>query len=109
MTKRRKTYRPEDKVTILKRHFIDKIPISDLCDQYGLSPAMFYSWQKQFFENGASAFVSKRNSKENRQERRIQELEQKLAAKNEVVSELMEAHIKLKKILGQFERCLGSA
>ena len=100
MTKRRKTYRPEDKVTILKRHFIDKIPISDLCDQYGLSPAMFYSWQKQFFENGASAFVSKRNSKGNRQERRIQELEQKLAAKNEVVSELMEAHIKLKKNLG---------
>ena len=101
MTKRRKNYYPEDKVTILKRHFIDKIPISDLCDQHGLSPAMFYRWQKQFFENGASAFVSKRNSKENRQERRIQELEQKLAAKNEVVSELMEAHIKLKKNLGE--------
>ena len=101
MTKRRKTYRPEDKVTILKRHFIDKIPISDLCDQHGLSPAMFYRWQKQFFENGASAFVSKRNSKENRLERRVQELEQKLATKNEVVSELMEAHIKLKKNLGE--------
>jgi len=101
MTKRRKNFRPEDKVTILKRHLVDKVPVSDLCDQHGLSPTVFYRWQKQFFENGQSAFASKRNSKEIRQKRRIQELEQKLAAKNEVVSELMEAHIKLKKNLGE--------
>ncbi len=109
MAKRRKNYCPKDKVAILKRHLVDKIPVSDLCDQHGLSPAVFYRWQKQFFENVQSAFVSKRNSKEIRQERRIRELEQKLTAKNEVVSELMEAHIKLKKNLGKSERCLGSA
>jgi len=101
MSKRRKKYQPEDKVAILKRHLVDKIPVSDLCDQHGFSPTVFYRWQKQFFENGKSAFISKRNSKEIRQERRIQELEQKLTSKNEVVSELMEAHIKLKKNLGE--------
>jgi len=80
---------------------VDKVPVSDVCDQHGLSPTVFYRWQKQFFENGPSAFVSKRKSKLTLQERRIQQLEEKLATKNEVVSELMEAHLKLKKNLGE--------
>ena len=101
MTKRRKQYTPEEKVSILKRHLVDKVPVSDVCDQHGLSPTVFYRWQKQFFENGPAAFISKRKSKETRQERRIRELEKKLATKNEVVSELMEAHLKLKKNLGE--------
>ncbi|WP_319548208.1 transposase [Desulfogranum marinum] len=101
MTKKRKQYTPEEKVFILKQHLVDNVPISDVCDQHHLSPAVFYRWQKQFFENGSAAFVTKRKSKESSQERRIRELEEKLANKNEVVSELMEAHLKLKKNLGE--------
>ena len=101
MTKRRKYYSPSEKVQLLKRHMLDKVPVSDLCDKHGLSPTVFYRWQKQFFEKGELAFSEKRKTKEKRQERRIQELEAKLALKNEVVSELMEAHIKLKKNLGE--------
>jgi transposase-like protein len=26
-------------------------PISDLCDEQGLQPTVFYRWQKEFFEN----------------------------------------------------------
>ena len=29
---------------------------SDLCDQHGIHPTMFYRWQKEFFENAAAAF-----------------------------------------------------
>jgi len=29
------------------------VPISDLCDELGLQPTVFYRWQKEFFENGA--------------------------------------------------------
>jgi len=101
MVKRRNRYSPDEKVSILKRHLVDKVPVSDLCDQHGLSPTVFYRWQKQFFENGSITFTQKRKGKENRQERRIRELEKKLTTKNEVVSELMEAHLKLKKNLGE--------
>jgi len=101
MVKRRNRYSPDEKVSILKRHLVDKVPVSDLCDQHGLSPTVFYRWQKQFFENGSTAFTRKRKSKENSQDRRIRELEKKLSTKNEVVSELMEAHLKLKKNLGE--------
>jgi transposase-like protein len=101
MTKRRNKYTPDEKVSILKRHLVDKVPVSDICDRHGLSPTVFYRWQKQFFENGSAAFVTRRKSKQTHQERRISELEKKLAVKNEVVSELMEAHLKLKKNLGE--------
>jgi transposase-like protein len=100
--RKRHNYTPEEKVSILKRHLVDKILVSDLCDQYELSPTVFYRWQKQFFENGHTAFINnKRKSKLTLQERRIQELEEKLATKNEVISELMEAHLKLKKTFGE--------
>jgi transposase len=52
MKKQRKHYTPEEKVAILRRHLLDKEPISKLCDELGLQPTVFYRWQKEFFENG---------------------------------------------------------
>ena len=34
MRKRRKSYTPAEKVSILRRHLIDRVSISDLRDQY---------------------------------------------------------------------------
>src|SRR3954468_20621575 len=48
MRKTRKNYTPVEKVAILRRHLIDHVAISDLCDEHQLSPTLFYSWQKQF-------------------------------------------------------------
>lgn len=100
MRKKRHNYTPEEKVAILKRHLVEQIPISDLCDKYQLQPTVFYQWQKQFFENGTAAFTQDKNPK--RQEtQRIEQLEKKLQKKHEVLSELMEEHVKLKKELGE--------
>jgi len=49
MSRVRKNYTPEEKVAILKRHLVEKVPVSDLCDELGLNPTVFYGWQKQFF------------------------------------------------------------
>ncbi len=49
MRKPHKNYTPVEKVAILRRHLIDRVPVSDLCDEYQLSPTLFYLWQKQFF------------------------------------------------------------
>jgi transposase-like protein len=101
MRKPRKNYTPVEKVAILRRHLIDHVPVSDLCDEYQLSPTLFYIWQKQFFENGASAFERKNAAPEGHLQRTIAALRDKLQRKNEVVAELMEDHIKLKKELGE--------
>jgi len=101
MRKPRKNYTPVEKVAILRRHLIDRVPISDLCDEHQLSPALFYLWQKQFFEGGTSVFARKNGSPENQYLRTVAALREKLQRKNEVVAELMEEHIQLKKELGE--------
>jgi len=104
MTQRRKHYSAEEKVSIVRRHLLEQVPVSELCDEFGLAPTVFYRWQKELFENGAAAFEkkSKRQRKqEGQQSRKVEALEAKLVTKNEVLSELMEEHVKLKKEIGE--------
>ena len=101
LRKNRKHYTAQEKVAILRRHLLDHVPISDLCDQYKLQPTVLYRWQKQFFENGAAAFASPEPNNNSPRDRKLAALEKKLALKNEVLSELMEEHVKLKKELGE--------
>jgi len=102
MTRKRKNYTPEEKVATLRRHLIEKVPVSDLCDELGLNPTVFYGWQKLLFENGAAAFQRKRKRNGPTPEvRKIEKLEAKLTQKNEVLAELMEEHVQLKKELGE--------
>lgn len=97
MTKKRKQYTAEEKVAILRKHLVDKVAVSDLCEEYGLQPTVFYRWQKAFFENGAQAFQRSRDSQTTQLKSRIAELEEKLAKKNEVLGEVMEEFVTLKK------------
>ena len=59
MKKQRKHYTPEEKVAILRRHLLEQVPISELCDKHGLQPTVFYGWQKELFEIGTAAFRPK--------------------------------------------------
>jgi len=101
MKKKRPRYTPEEKVAILRRHLVEHATVSDLCDEYQLQPRTFYLWQQQFFENGAAAFARNDRPRQSVETVKIQQLEAKLIRKHEVLSELMEEHIKLKKELGE--------
>src|SRR5215813_6161510 len=100
MKKQRKQYAPEEKVAILKRHLLEKEPISKLYDEVGLQPTVFYHWQKEFFENGAAAFEQKRPTNHSDDQERIAYLQKKIQTKDEVLAELMAEHVALKKTLG---------
>ena len=56
MNKPRRHFLGTEKVAILKRHLIDKVPVSDLCDELDIYPNQLYGWLKEFFENGHVAF-----------------------------------------------------
>ena len=101
MHKKRNNYTSQEKVSILKEHLLEKVPVSDLCDKYSLHPTVFYRWQKEFFEKSVGAFESPRDARSAKLERKVKDLEEKLARKNEVLSELMEEHVALKKSLGE--------
>ena len=101
MKKARKQYTAEEKVAILRRHLVDKEPVSKLCDELALQPTVFYRWQKEFFENGAAAFQTKNRSHRQPEQERIERLQKKMQTKDEVLAELMAEHIALKKSLGE--------
>jgi transposase len=103
MNKPRRYFADHEKVAILKRHLIDKVPVSDLCDELQLYPNQFYDWLKKFFENGHLAFANGRKARANDegQHAKIQQLEAKLTRKNEVMAQLMEALTLEKKRLGE--------
>jgi len=104
MTRKYKKFSPEEKVRLLRLHLIEKEPVSDICDRYGINPNNFYKWQKLFFENGAAAFAQadgRKNSYANKLERQNAQLKAKLFNKDEVIAEIMASHIELKKSLGE--------
>ena len=98
MRKKMRRLTSQEKVQLLRRHLLEKEPVSTLCDEMGLSPTQFYRWQKALFENGSSAFEDKRTQKA--RDRQVADLEARLQAKNEVMAELLEEHVALKKRVG---------
>jgi transposase-like protein len=99
--KTRKQYTGEEKVATLRRHLLEQVPVSKLCDELGLQPTVFYRWQKEFFENGAAAFQAKARSDHQAELERIEFLEKKIQRKDEVLAELMGEYVALKKELGE--------
>jgi transposase len=99
--RKNKKYTAEQKVSILRKHLIEKEPVSKVCDDYGIQPTVFYRWQKELFENGASAFDKSSAKLDHKVRDRIEALESKLRKKDEVIVELMVEHVSLKKSLGE--------
>ncbi|MGO9269446.1 MAG: transposase [Terriglobia bacterium] len=103
MSNERKHHTAEEKVTVFRRHLIEKVPISTLCDEHQLHPTVFYRWLKQFFEKGTAAFgpLPRPDKQVETRKQRIAFLEAKLKRKDEVLAELMEEYVALKKSLGK--------
>ena len=81
----------EQKVAVIRRHLLENVTVSDLCDEIGMHATQYYNWQKQLFENGASALERRTNAankrrKEDANVKKIAELQAKLKKKNEVVA-----------------------
>ena len=55
----RRHFSAEQKVALVKRHLLEGMAVSDLCDEAQITPTQFYQWQKQLFEGAAAAFERK--------------------------------------------------
>ena len=102
----RKRLSPEQKVSIVRRHLLENVPVSDLCDEFGVHATQIYQWQKQLFENAEGAFARRPNKanqkrRQDAQEKQIGQLEEKLQNRNEVIAELMEENVRSKKANGE--------
>ena len=100
--KSRRQYSAAQKVAIVREHLLEGRPVSDVCDQYGINPTMFYRWQKQLFEGGHVAFERQHSDPvARRAEKKIAKLESKLQQKDSVLAELMAEYVAVKKTLGE--------
>jgi transposase-like protein len=98
----RRRFSAQEKVKILRLYLLEDKAVSALCEEHGIRPSLFYTWQKQFFEHGARAFNGGRPERaESQLQKQVQALEQRLQRKHEVLSELLEEHLRLRKDLGE--------
>jgi transposase len=112
MSKRtRRKHSSQQKAALLKKHHVEKVPVSDVCDQAEVQPSLFYNWQRQLFENAATVLEggNKGASVHDRTlQARVAELEAQLAKKeaviakkDAVIAEISEEYVKVKKSLGE--------
>jgi transposase-like protein len=99
MKRTRRHFTPEQKVSILREHLIERLPVNDVCDKHQIQPTLFYQWQKTFFEKGSVAFERGRSRSRpvEQQKRRLEALESKLRMRTKALAELMEEHVRLQK------------
>lgn len=100
-SKPRRSFTAEQKAAILRRHLVDKVPISQLCEENGIQPSLFYYWQRQVFENLENSLQPPTNGREKELERENEVLRQSLAKKDEVIAWVTAEHVRLKKTLGE--------
>jgi transposase len=95
---KRKRYTAEEKVKILREVLEGGKTISQAAEQYGLPPNNLFHWRKQLLEGGVQTFTIKRQDiTDKAEERKITALEDKIKQKDEVIAELAEELLELKK------------
>lgn len=100
--KKRRTFSSEEKVSLIQEHLVKGKSVSDICSREDIQVSQFYQWQSDFFTLAGNVFdrSSSKPKKEAQLEKQVSEISEKLTRKHEVLSELLEEHIALKKKLG---------
>ena len=100
MVKTRRRFTAEQKAAILREHLIDQVSVADLCDKHKIQPTLLYRWQKEMFENLPAIFERQSSSEAKTLARQNESLKAKIAAKDEVIAEIMADYIAVKKTIG---------
>jgi transposase-like protein len=102
---KRRHFTPEQKAEIVRRHLSGKEPVSQLAEELGVQPSQIHTWVNLVLAQAERAFEkAQQNGRartDQKKDRRIEQLEAKIADKNEVIAELMEANVRAKKELGE--------
>jgi transposase-like protein len=109
MSRQRRHFTADQKAAAVRRHLSGKEAVSDLADELGVQPSQIHSWVKLVLDQADKAFERSAGKPrgEPAKDRRIEQLQAKLATKNEVISELMEENVKAKKAIGELSRDAG--
>jgi len=95
----RKRLTAEQKAQILRELLDNQESMSVLSEKYHIHPNDVYRWKKQLFEGAAAILVNKKVGKKPIavENEKIKKLEEKLRYKDQIITELVEDNISLKK------------
>jgi transposase len=95
---KRKRYTSEEKVKILREVLEDGKSVSQVAENRGVHPNLILNWRKQLFEGALKTFEIKRpDIGEKAAGREAAALEEKLREKDNVIAELAQEVLTLKK------------
>ena len=102
----RRQFTSEEKAAAVKRHVVAGEAVSAVCEGLGIAPNMFYRWQKELFDHAAAAFEvqgrgKRLDGKARKLEQAIEKLRTRLARKDNVIAEITQEYVALKKSLGE--------
>ena len=102
--KKRRRFTAEQKAELLRRLLFKNEKVSDLAEEYGIQPSMIYRWQQAAETNLAATQELERSRRQGLRERQleaeIEALKARLRTKDEVIAELSEEYVALKKSAG---------
>ena len=80
----------------------EKKPVSEVCNEAAIQPSLFYTWQRELLAGAHTVFSTRRApSRENELEAKISRLEARVARKDQIIAEVTEEYVTLKKKLGE--------
>lgn len=102
----RRHFTSEEKANAVKRHVVGGEAVSSVCEDLGIAPNLFYRWQKELFDHAAAAFeVKGRGKRGDGPSRKLEQANEKLRArlahKDNVIAEITQEYVALKKSLGE--------
>lgn len=97
----RRTFSSEEKLKMVMAIIQEGKSVSDVAKENTVHPNMILNWKKEFLENAAAVFNRHRpDITEKAQQRKIDELEEKLQKKDAIIAEIAEENMMLKKTFG---------
>jgi transposase-like protein len=92
----RRQFPPATKLQILKEGRTSNTPLSQVCEQYAISPTLFYQWERIAEQASLSAFEGQKRGR-----KKLRPSEEQLLAEvqrlREVIAELSSENLQLKK------------
>ena len=99
MTERR-VYKPEEKMKIVMEGLSGTIQVTELCRKYGIGTARFYAWKDKMVENSADIF-NDRGRKNTSDQRTIEEQKEEISRLKDVIAEITQENLEIKKKIGE--------
>jgi transposase len=100
--KKRRKFSPEEKYTIVKQVLSKAKTVSEITDEYGIHPNLYYRWQGDFFEGALNGFKEKSQGRtRSAEDREKQKMQGEIDRMKNVIAEIASDNIELKKKLSE--------